>query len=388
MRVARRLPTIAAGLACAALALSAAPALAVSYSAEVFASGLNNPRGLAFASDGSLYIAETGYLDAEPAPGVPLTFLSTGSITRVWGTTQTRVVTGLPTIFNAGMGELAGAQDISFGADGTGYVAIGLGAAPAARPSGSRLGHVLTFTNAGTTATLADISAYEAGNNPAGGPLDSNPYHITAAPGGGLIATDAGANALYTISAAGEVALAATFPGRPIGPPVPVSDSVPTGVAVAPDGTIYIAELTGFPFVPGAARIYSLAPGSDVPAIFATGLTNLTDLTLGADGTLYALEYDQDGILGPNVGGAIVRISSTGERETVYNTGLINPTGLTIGADGAFYVTINSNGAEGTGEVLRIAAVPEPTSWVMMMIGFGLIGGTIRTMRGGRFAAA
>jgi hypothetical protein len=382
MLFSKHFPTITAGLTCAALVLAAAPAAAISYSADIFASGLNAPRGIAFGPDGALYVAEAGYTTTPPPPDVPFTFLSTGSITRVAGGTQSRIASGLPALFNASLGEVTGPQDIAFGTDGTGYVVTGLGADPAIRPAGSRLGHVLTFSG-GTVTPFADVSAFETANNPAGGPLDSNPFHLTAG-GGGLYVTDAGANALYTVSSAGEVALAAVFPGRPIGPPVPVSDAVPTGVAVGPDGTVYVAQLTGFPFTVGAAQIYSVTPDSTTPTVFATGLTNLTDLVFGADGNLYALEYDSDGITGPNTGGAIVRVSSTGELETIYNTGLINPTGLTIGEDGAFYVTINSNGGEGTGEVLRIAAVPEPAAWAMMLLGFGLIGGTIRSVRGAR----
>lgn len=51
-------------------------------------------------------------------------------------------------------------------------------------------------------------------------------------------------------------------------------------------------ELTGFPFPVGEARIYRIEPGF-APTIFATGFTMISDLAFGADGSLYALEYDR-----------------------------------------------------------------------------------------------
>jgi hypothetical protein len=49
--------------------LAAAPSLAGPYASTVVASGLNNPRGLTFGSDGALYIAESGMF----TPGGPTT---------------------------------------------------------------------------------------------------------------------------------------------------------------------------------------------------------------------------------------------------------------------------------------------------------------------------
>jgi hypothetical protein len=76
-----------------------------------------------------------------------------------------------------------------------------------------------------------------------------------------------------------------------------------------------------------------------------------------------------------------------GSRETIFSQGLITPTGLTIGSDGAFYVA-NFSAAEGIGQVLRIAAVPEPASWAMMIAGFGLVGSALRRRTPARVAEA
>lgn len=374
----------------AAMSAMAAPAAALTYVGSVIASGLNNPRGLAFGPDGALYITEAGV----PTGDGPSVFIrgatwhygETGSITRYADGAQARIVSGLSSLGTGAppMGETSGPQDIVFGADGTGYVVIGLGADPNVRtaelgsaPGALNLGSVFTFTG-GALAGLADAAAFEGTHNPAGGALDSNPFRLAALPGGGLLVADAGSNTLLEVAADGSTSLLAVFPGRDIGGGFP-SDSVPTGVAIGPDGAYYVAELTGFPFTQGAARIYRVVPG-EAPTIHGTGFTNITDIAFGADGSLYVLELDSDGLAGPAVGGALVRLAPDGTRETIYDQGLVMPTGLAVGPDGAFYVS-NFGAAAGIGQVLRIAAIPEPATWAMMIAGFGLIGAMARRAR-------
>ena len=84
----------------------------------------------------------------------------------------------------------------------------------------------------------------------------------------------------------------------------------------------------------------------------------LSDIAFGADGSLYALEYDSNGRLAPGSGGALWKVASDGSRSLVFNDGLVSPTGLAIGADG-FYVS-NFGSSSGQGQVLLIAAIPSP----------------------------
>ncbi|MFN3303927.1 MAG: hypothetical protein ACK44A_09425 [Roseateles sp.] len=91
--------------ACAALsmALAALPAAAVDHVATVWASGLNGPRGLAFAPDGSLWVAEAGVgagaglLASTVVRGSAIGLNLGGSLTRITGAgSQDRVLGGLP----------------------------------------------------------------------------------------------------------------------------------------------------------------------------------------------------------------------------------------------------------------------------------------------------
>jgi sugar lactone lactonase YvrE len=366
--------TLALGCSCAAAAAD--------YTGSVVATGLDNPRGLAFAPDGSLYIAEAGLASGSgPSTtirGESFFYTETGAVTRVSGGSQSRILTGLPSIYGATSGDVVGPNGIAFGTSGAPYIAIGAGVDPNVRatdlaPGGVNLSRLRTPGGASI-----DLGAYEAANNPAGGPVDSDPWHL-AKVAGGVLVTDAGGNSLLRVADDGSISTVATFASRALGGPFP-TEPVPTGIAVGPDGAYYVGELTGFPFVPGAARIYRIEPGG-APTVYASGFTMLTDLGFGADGSLYALEYDSNGLLNPGDQGALWKVAGDGSRSLVFDDGLVHPTGLAIGSDG-FYVS-NFGASSGQGEVVRItAAIPEPSTYALMLAGLGTIGWLKRRRRG------
>jgi glucose/arabinose dehydrogenase len=272
---------------------------------------------------------------------------ATGAVTRLWGGKQERVVTDLPSQVDPA-GQSVGAQDISFQGRGGAYITVGFGGNPALRsnfgPDGSLFGTLVHAPASGKWKVIADISNYETQSNPAGGPIDSNPFAIIAEPGGRVV-TDAGGNDLLRIAANGKISTIAVFPrtARNL-------DAVPTGFTVGPDGAYYVGELTGAPFHNGDARIYRVVPGS-APEIILTGFKAILDLSFGPDGSLYVVEY-AGGTTGLALPGRLIRVLPNGTRETVLE-GLDHPTSVLVDDDGTIYVT-NRGVTIGNGEVLKV----------------------------------
>ena len=126
--------------------------------------------------------------------------------------------------------------------------------------------------------------------------------------------------------------------------------SVPTAVAVGPGGALFVSELTGFPFPQGAARIFRMVPGTP-PTVWATGLTNVTDLTWYR-GSLYAVQIANNGLLAPGLPvGSLVKVHK-GSSHTQVGGNLHAPYGVAM-RNGAAFVTTCSVCAGG-GKVVRM----------------------------------
>ena len=324
-------------------------------SVSVVMSNLDNPRGLAWGPEGGLYVAEAGGATIKgpcaPVPRGQNCYSGTGAITRLWKGTQERVASGLPShvlVTPMGPSDITGPHDIAFQGKGNAYVTIGWGGPPAARAAlgalGQWFGSTIRVTPNGSFDLVADISGFEQANNPAGGPLDSNPYGVLAEPGRQFL-TDAGGNSLLEVTANGLVSLVATFPPTASG-----ADAVPTEVVRGPDGALYVSQLTGVPFIAGVASIWRVVPGA-APQIYVTGFKTITDFDWGPDGNLYVVQYASAPTFfgGP---GLLIRVAPNGTRTTI-NSSLANPTGVLVGPDGAIYVS-NKGNLAGVGEVLRI----------------------------------
>jgi sugar lactone lactonase YvrE len=130
------------------------------------------------------------------------------------------------------------------------------------------------------------------------------------------------------------------------------TDPVPTAVVFDDNGNAYVSLLSGYPFVPGTAKVMRVTPEGEIRD-YATGLTMLTDLQRGPDGELYAVEFGMFSEQGPVPStGALVRIHEDNASEVLIS-GLSFPTGLAFDQDGNAFVTINGLGAPGSGAVVR-----------------------------------
>jgi glucose/arabinose dehydrogenase len=340
----------------------------------VVATGLHNPRGLDFAPNGALYIAESGSGGNGPViPGAefPMHFGTSGSITRVFKGTQERIVTGLPSFASETGASATGPSAVSFGPLGHAFVTIGLGRPPHYRddviaqgaPAATNLGRLFQMNQNGQLKEVADLAGFEARANPDGNVPDSNPNGVLASTEGAAYVADAGGNDLLRVDADGTISVVAVFPNRTVPkppflptPPFPSQlsmQSVSTNVVRGPDGALYVSELTGFPFPVGAARVYRVVPGS-APTIYAEGFTNIIDLEFDAHGNLYVLEIDANSLLAPSPAGRLARINAGGGApQTIASDGLVMPGGMAIGPDGAIYVS-NYGTSPTAGEVVRI----------------------------------
>ena len=323
--------------------------------AEVVATGLANPRGMSFGDDGALYISESGIGGDGPCAigpeGTEECFGHSGGVTKIADGSAERVVDGLASRAAAGGMNATGPNDVSVVGDAI-YVLIGLAGDPATRvdlDAGSgELGY-LFVSEGGTTTPVIDVAGYETANNPDAGAFDANPYGLQVNADGSALITDAGMNALLLLNAAGELSTLSTFSTQnataPDGSEIPMN-AVPTGLAIALDDAALVGQLTGFPFPPGGASVFMVPAGGGEPVVIQEGFTNIIDLALWPDGSLYVLEFNRGDMLSidpanpATLDGQRTRIAPDGTRTVIASEGLTAPTGLALDDRGVPYVAV------------------------------------------------
>lgn len=341
----------------------------------VVASGLDNPRQLSFNGKGDLFVAEAGTGGSGPCfpgpEGGDVCFGKSGAITKVTMKGkhkghQQQVLTKLPSLANEGTGEQAiGPTDVLVKGSNQLIFTVGLGADPAVRdaaPGLKQLGTLRSGKVGGKSSTLvADIAKHEARNNPVHPDQepDSNPAGFLR-DGSKYVVADAGANDLVGVSKKGktstqavfqdQLAFAPPFLGLPPGTQIP-AQAVPTSVVKGPDGATYVSQLTGFPFEQGLANIYRVNKHGKV-TVYASGLTNVTDLAFGRHGVLYAVQISSEGLLTGPIGSVVAIPKGGGDSHTVVADGLFAPYGIALKGNTA-YVTTGSV-APGAGQVIAI----------------------------------
>jgi hypothetical protein len=319
------------------------------------ASGLVNPRGFVWTDDGTLYVAQAGTggevlgTPAVPPPLGPFHGGLSASVVRIEADCPVLVAGGLPSVVFT-TGEVLGAEDLAV-LGGQLYASVDGGGEShgnADHPSG-----VYRILENGGTELVADLSAWVRANPVAKLPPDFDPD----AAGFSLIA-DTAANTLWVDDPNSGQILNVALDGT-VTRVVDLSAEhrVPTGLAAAPQGGVYVGFLTPVPYPDGTSKVIHVAPDGTVTEVWS-GLTAVTGVAVGPDGTLYAVEMSTGNLEEPPFAvpgsGRIVHQTGPDRSENVA-TGLMFPIALAFGPDGALYVSMPAFGADsGEGTVSRI----------------------------------
>jgi len=328
----------------------------------VVATDLANPRGFTWGEDDELLVALAGSGGDEPARGQiqpppvgPWTGGRTAALVEVDDDcAATTLIADLPSAVDA-TGGVIGAADVAR-LGGSTYVLV----------AGGGEGHgnqgvangIYTLTVDGDTSLIADLSAwfaaYSVENLPeADFDPEGNFYNLVAAEDDRLWVSESNSEQILAVSTSGGIVRIADLSAE---------NMVPTGLAPAPDGGVYVAYLSSNPYTDGAAKVIEVTPDGDVSDIW-TGLTMVTSIAVGPDGELYAAEMStgntaEPPFVRPNTG-RIVRQTGPSTADEVA-TGLRYPVAIDFGPDDALYVGFPGLGGEVTGGIVRLAAADEP----------------------------
>jgi len=337
----------------------------------VYASGLNDPRGLAFGPDGHLYVAEAGAGGASTSTvGLCDQVLSIGPI--VGGFTG-RIVEIAP---NGSVGVVASGLPSSeaipqIGGDKlgvSGLAFIGNELLALTGGGGCSHGHVEPMSNNAILKIdrfginqLTDLSAWLLANPGAkGAETPRNPdyepdgtwYSLLFA-NGRLYATEPNHGLLVAVHhESGDVELVNDLFAE-------FGDHTYTALA-ADRGDLYVGTLGQIVWNPAppvpdlnasfAAGIYRLSRDGEASEV-ATGLQAVLGLAFDRQHQLYALESP---IFVPGTG-RLVRVGENGAHETII-AGLVFPSAVVRGPDNAFYISeCGYHCQPGEGRILRVA---------------------------------
>jgi hypothetical protein len=325
----------------------------------VVASGLTNPRGMTWGADGTLFVALAGNGGTNPAVGEPLPPPlgpaagggPSAAVAQIGPDgCPVAVATGLPSSLDQ-LGSVVGVADVAILGDQL-YALVAGGGGSHGNPD--EPAGLYRIQADGSFELVADLQAWFKAN-PVAHPAEVEPdgqwYAMVAAPdGSALWVVESNGGQVLTVTPDGIITRVADLSqGHP----------VPTGIALAPEGGVYVGYLTAVPFVDGTSRVDHVALDGTVSTVWS-GLTMVTGIAVAPDGTLYAAEMatgDPASMDEPPFQpftGRVVRQTGPDSLEEVA-TGVLFPINLRFGPDGGLNLALPAVGANnGEGVILRL----------------------------------
>jgi glucose/arabinose dehydrogenase len=352
------------------------------WTQTVVATGLDSPRGLTIAPDGTVYAAEAGHggdvcnahhdcigTTARISKIDPASGAVSPVVTGLWSNGGPEGSTGVDGI-SAGGGRLtavmtAAPQQFTSFTCGAGAPADCQSVVDATK---AQAGELLEFTNGGTWRAVAGVGSNDFDLTTKDPSLSSegpnaNPYGVLALKGGTWVA-DAGANLLDWVLPNGQIDVSSRIEkSAPGGFP---GDGVPTCLAML-RGNLYAADLGGRLW----KRDGQFSP-TRVDVVDASGKPLIHHVTgCVSDGLDHLYLVDMWGTPGPPIPagpqsvagtGSVVEVTRDGAAQVIAS-GLDFPNGIALAKDGSLYVSVDSIcGSSGTplptcgkgGQIIRL----------------------------------
>ena len=339
--------------------------------------GNDSPRGIAVGADGGLYIADSGNHRVRRVD-------PRGIITTVAGSGQFGFGgDGGP----ATKAQLLGPTGVAAAADGSLYIA----------DTGNR--RVRRVDPRGVIATVAGTgqAGFSGDGRPATQAQLVNPLGVAVSADGSLYISDASSNTttgnnhrvrrvdqqgiITTVAGTGELGF-----GGDGGPATQALLNFPTGVVVAADGSLYIADT-------GNNRVRRLDhPGGIISTVAGTGQAGFGGdggpataallncfasdrpggVAVAADGSLYVGDSSNNRVRRVDAGGIITTVAGTGQNARDVSDGdggpaaqaRLNPSGAAVAADGSLFILDNGNSrvrrVDAGGTISTVAGTGEP----------------------------